>query len=120
MIQVYLPIAEMSVDAAAIVALGTLIGFVAARPVVADLSNHLVAITTGFSGTHMLAFGATDDRKGNIVMVVRGPQETHVVREKTRLAGIWMNRAVGQRDPNRGAQAPPDRPGVPGPARRGR
>ncbi len=64
----------------------------AARPVVADLSNHLVAITTGFSGTHVLAFGATDDRKGDIVMVVRGPRETHVVREKTRLAGIWMNR----------------------------
>ena len=58
----------------------------------ADLSNHLVAITTGFSGTHMLAFGATDDRKGYIVMVVRGPQETHVVREKTRQAGIWINR----------------------------
>ncbi len=64
----------------------------AARPVVADLSNHLVAITTGFSGTHVLAFGATDDRKGDIVVVVRGPQETHVVREKTRLAGVWMNR----------------------------
>lgn len=64
----------------------------AARPVVADLSNHLVAITTGFSGTHVLAFGATDGRKGDIVMVVRGPQETHVVREKTRLAGVWMNR----------------------------
>ncbi|WP_337996416.1 TIGR02186 family protein [Oleispirillum naphthae] len=64
----------------------------AARPVVADLSNHLVAITTGFSGTHVLVFGATDERKGDIVMVVRGPQETHVVREKTRLAGVWMNR----------------------------
>ncbi|MBN2752484.1 MAG: TIGR02186 family protein [Rhodospirillaceae bacterium] len=64
----------------------------AARPVVADLSNHLVAITTGFSGTHVLVFGATDDRKGDIVMVVRGPMETHVVREKTRMAGIWMNR----------------------------
>jgi len=64
----------------------------AARPVVADLSNHLVAITTGFSGTHVLVFGATDAREGDIVMVVRGPQETHVVREKTRFAGIWMNR----------------------------
>lgn len=64
----------------------------AARPVVADLSNHLVAITTGFSGTHVLVFGATDDRKGDIVMVVRGPRETHVVREKVRLAGIWVNR----------------------------
>ena len=67
-------------------------GATAARPVVADLSNHLVAITTGFSGTHVLVFGATDDRKGDIVMVVRGPRETHVVREKVRLAGIWVNR----------------------------
>lgn len=64
----------------------------AARPVVADLSNHLVAITTGFSGTHVLVFGATDDRPGDIVMVVRGPRETHVLREKVRLAGIWVNR----------------------------
>lgn len=64
----------------------------AARPVVADLSNHLVAITTGFSGTHVLVFGATDDRKGDIVMVVRGPRETHVVREKVRVAGVWVNR----------------------------
>ncbi len=68
----------------------------AARPVVADLSNHLVAITTGFSGTHVLVFGATDDRKGDIVMVVRGPRETHVVREKVRVAGVWVNRNAAE------------------------
>ncbi len=68
----------------------------AARPVVADLSNHLVAITTGFSGTHVLVFGATDDRKGDIIMVVRGPRETHVVREKVRVAGVWVNRNAAQ------------------------
>lgn len=71
-------------------------GVGAARPVVADLSNHLVAITTGFSGTHVLVFGATDDRKGDIVMVVRGPRETHVVREKARVAGVWVNRTAAE------------------------
>lgn len=70
----------------------------AARPVVADLSSHLVAISTGFSGTHVLVFGATDDRRGDVVMVVRGPVEDHVVRQKTRLAGIWMNREQARFD----------------------
>lgn len=65
----------------------------AARPVVADLSSHLVSITTGFSGSRVLVFGATDDRPGDIVMVLRGPAETHVVRKKGRVAGIWANRA---------------------------
>jgi len=64
----------------------------ASRPIVADLSNHLVAITTGFSGTDVLVFGATNEQPGEIVMVIRGPKETHVVREKDRIAGIWVNR----------------------------
>ncbi len=62
------------------------------RPVVADLSSHLVAITTGFSGSEVLMFGATNEQPGHIVMVVRGPKETHIVRRKERVAGIWVNR----------------------------
>ena len=31
-----------------------------AEPLVADLSNHLIAITTGFTGAQVLLFGATD------------------------------------------------------------
>ena len=46
---------------AALVALGVVAhgaGGVSASPLVADLSNHLVAITTGFTGTDLLLFGA--------------------------------------------------------------
>ncbi|MBB4286748.1 TIGR02186 family protein [Roseospira goensis] len=62
------------------------------QPLVADLSKHLVAITTAFSGTDVLLFGATDG-PGDVVLVVRGPRTTKVVRKKARLAGvIWANR----------------------------
>lgn len=61
------------------------------KPLVADLSKHIVAITTGFSGTEVLMFGATDG-PGDVVLVVRGPSETQVVRRQDKLAGlIWMN-----------------------------
>ncbi len=60
-------------------------------PLVADLSSHLVAITTGFSGTNVLLFGATNG-PGDIVIVVRGPTDDETVRRKSRLGPIWTNR----------------------------
>lgn len=63
------------------------------QPLVADLSRHLVAITTGFAGTDVLLFGATDE-PGDVVLVVRGPTRDEVVRRKERLGGlIWANGA---------------------------
>jgi uncharacterized protein (TIGR02186 family) len=59
-------------------------------PLVADLSNHLVAITTGFTGTDVLLFGATDG-PGDIVVVVRGPSSEEIVRRKGRFGPIWAN-----------------------------
>ncbi len=56
----------------------------------ADLSSHLVAITTGFTGTNVLLFGATDG-PGDIVVVVRGPQKDIDVRRKERFGPIWVN-----------------------------
>ena len=61
-----------------------------AQDLVIDLSNPVVAITAGFSGTDLLLFGATS-QKGDVVVVVRGPQENHVVRVKERVAGVWVN-----------------------------
>jgi len=61
-----------------------------AEPLVADLSDHLVRITTGFTGAQVLLFGAVDG-PGQIVVLVQGPPETVVVRRKDRVAGIWMN-----------------------------
>ncbi|MCC7049580.1 MAG: TIGR02186 family protein [Alphaproteobacteria bacterium] len=63
-----------------------------ADPVVADLSSHLIAITTGFTGTEVLVFGATDG-EGDIAVVVRGPEREEIVRKKERMAGIWIHGA---------------------------
>lgn len=60
------------------------------QALVFDLSNHLIAITTGFSGTELLLFGATEG-EGDVIVVLRGPESTPVVRKKSRVAGIWIN-----------------------------
>ncbi len=59
-------------------------------PLVADLSDHLVAITTGFTGTDVLLFGATDG-PGDVVIIVKGPTEDVTVRRKERFGPIWAN-----------------------------
>ena len=67
----------------------------AVEPLVADLSSHLVAITTGFVGTDVLLFGAIDavnSKSGtDVVVVVRGPHHGGTVRRKARTGGIWIN-----------------------------
>jgi uncharacterized protein (TIGR02186 family) len=63
----------------------------AAQQLIADLSKHRVAITTGFTGDDVLLFGATEG-PGDVVVVVRGPIGEVVVREKEQIAGIWINR----------------------------
>ena len=61
-----------------------------AQALVADLSSHLVAITTGFTGTDVLLFGAVEGT-GDVVVVVRGPDERVTVRRKAKVAGIYVN-----------------------------
>lgn len=63
----------------------------AASPLVADLSRDQIDITTSFSGTRLLLFGATEG-VGDVVVVVRGPPRRKVVRKKERILGIWVNR----------------------------
>jgi uncharacterized protein (TIGR02186 family) len=62
-----------------------------AQQLIADLSSHLVAVTTGFTGADVLLFGAVES-EGDVVVVVRGPDEQEVVRHKDRIAGIYINR----------------------------
>jgi uncharacterized protein (TIGR02186 family) len=78
--------------AAAVVAalLVAAVGSARAQPLVADLSRHLIAITAAFDGTEVLLFG-TVERGSEVVVVVRGPPETAVVRRKTRTLGVWLN-----------------------------
>jgi uncharacterized protein (TIGR02186 family) len=63
-----------------------------AQALVADLTNHLIAITTGFTGTEVVLFGAIDG-DGDVIVVVRGPETPVEVRRKERTAGIWLNRS---------------------------
>ena len=63
----------------------------AATALVADLSRDRIEITTSFSGTRVLLFGATQG-VGDVVVVVRGPNRREVIRKKERIAGIWVNR----------------------------
>ncbi len=49
--------------------------------VVADLSSHLIAISSGFTGASVVLFGATDG-PGDIVAVVRGPEREMTVWRK--------------------------------------
>jgi uncharacterized protein (TIGR02186 family) len=63
---------------------------VRAEELVADLTNHLIAITTGFTGASVVLFGATDG-PGDVVAAVRGPDREITVRRKSRVAGIWAN-----------------------------
>ena len=61
-----------------------------AEALVADLTNHLIAITTGFTGASVVLFGAIDG-PGDVAVVVRGPDREMTVRRKSRIAGIWVN-----------------------------
>lgn len=65
-----------------------------AKPLVASMvagpSSTSVNIDSSFNGTELFLFGARND-PGDIVMVVRGPQDAYVVRKKARVAGIWVN-----------------------------
>ena len=61
-----------------------------AEGLVADLTSHLIAITTGFTGASVVLFGATDG-PGNVIVAVRGPEREMTVRRKSRVGGIWVN-----------------------------
>src|SRR5690606_20184056 len=58
-------------------------------PLITDLSSHLIAITSSFTGTELLLFGAIDE-PGDIIVVVRGPVSNAVVRRKGRTLGLWL------------------------------
>jgi uncharacterized protein (TIGR02186 family) len=62
----------------------------AAEPLAADVSSHLIAITTGFTGSEVVLFGSTDG-PGDVIVLVRGPEGRATVRRKGRVAGFWVN-----------------------------
>lgn len=72
-----------------------------AKPVlVPDVSQREVEIAYSFTGAELLLFGAilypggrvpADDRRTDVVVVVKGPTESITIREKEKVAGVWIN-----------------------------
>jgi uncharacterized protein (TIGR02186 family) len=80
----------------------------AAPVLVPDISSRNVEIRYSFTGAQLLLFGAilypggrAPARPADIVVVLRGPVQPIILREKQKIAGIWMNA-----DSNRFRSAP--------------
>lgn len=65
---------------------------------VPDISPNKVEVRQTFTGAELLLFGAILDPQGNragrdfdIVVVLKGPTGPILLREKRRIAGIWLN-----------------------------
>ena len=65
---------------------------------VPEVSQSRVEVRQGFTGANLLLYGAVIDPAGassstqyDIVVVLKGPAEPIRLREKERIAGIWMN-----------------------------
>jgi uncharacterized protein (TIGR02186 family) len=65
-----------------------------AAALVAELSQREIEVTTGFTGAELLVFGAKETAPAELIVAVRGPTLPFVVRQKTRIAGIWVNGAA--------------------------
>lgn len=63
------------------------------RPLTVDLAEKSVNITTGFTGAEISLFGMKG-QPGDIAVVVQGPRRHMVVRYKSQVMGIWMNRTA--------------------------
>lgn len=76
----------------------------AQEEVVADLSQHRVAITTDFDGSEILVFGAVkreapiDPAPLGVIVTVEGPPQTLTVWRKSRIAGVWANTSAVEID----------------------
>ena len=65
---------------------------------VPEVSQHEIQVRQGFTGTELLLFGAILDSDGrraqqpyDIVVVLKGPTQPILLREKEKRLGIWVN-----------------------------
>jgi uncharacterized protein (TIGR02186 family) len=65
---------------------------------VPEISQHEIQLRQGFTGTELLLFGAILTPEGtragadyDIVVVLKGPTRAITLREKQRIAGLWVN-----------------------------
>jgi uncharacterized protein (TIGR02186 family) len=67
--------------------------------VTADVSTRNVSVTSSFTGTEIVVFGAIDNSRQpspesglyDVVVVIEGTPSTVTARRKSRVAGIWLN-----------------------------
>lgn len=62
-----------------------------AKPIITDLSEREIKIQTAFQGANLMIFGARND-PGDIIVIVRGPDKNAIVRKKSNVSGMWVNR----------------------------
>lgn len=81
-----------------IVALAAVFCSAQAEPVlVPEVNQSRIEVRQGFTGANLLLYGAVFDPSGSrrseydIVVVLKGPAEPIRLREKERIAGMWMN-----------------------------
>jgi len=68
-----------------------------AESLISTLSSSSVEITSNFTGEQIVVFGAVrgmpeDETAYEVAVVVQGPSQDVVVRQKQRILGIWANR----------------------------
>jgi uncharacterized protein (TIGR02186 family) len=68
-----------------------------AESLISTLSENAVSIKSNFTGEQIIVFGAVrgvpaDDTAYEVAIVVQGPSQDVVVRQKKRVLGIWANR----------------------------
>jgi uncharacterized protein (TIGR02186 family) len=70
---------------------------------VPEISQHEIQVRQGFTGAQLLLFGAILTPEGtragrdyDIVVVLKGPTQSVVLREKQKIAGMWINAASSE------------------------
>ncbi|MDA7946786.1 MAG: TIGR02186 family protein [Hyphomicrobiaceae bacterium] len=64
-----------------------------------DISSRNIAIESNFTGERIVIFGTIENSQHSefekalydVVVAIRGPKDTVVIRKKSRIAGIWIN-----------------------------
>jgi uncharacterized protein (TIGR02186 family) len=71
-----------------------------AEDLVSGISQDIIQITSSYTGTDIVVFGAIERAQNaqgrDVVVVVRGPDEPMTVRRRDRVAGVWVNRDAAQ------------------------
>lgn len=81
-----------------VLVLAVLLGGARGPILVPEVSQHEIIVRQGFTGAELMVFGAIlapdgtrAGRDYDVIVVVRGPTQSVVVREKRKLAGLWVN-----------------------------